>query len=174
MLTVLEAAAHPAIDLEIVKTSLRIDGPDDDAFLTHLIAAGTDLIESHIGKILVEKTLQWQPPPQPQREYSIPLPVGPVRTLKAVHRVLNGQVDDEPLACRLVHTLRAPVVMCHCSYPVAVIYTAGYGTHTTHVPPGLQLALLTLVTHLFEHRATPQEIPQQIHTLLRHYRSIHL
>lgn len=54
---------------------------------------------------------------------------------------------------------------------MAVVYTAGYGTASTSVPPAIITAAYEILSLMYYHRSMTVQIPEQVYAWLRPYRT---
>lgn len=161
----LELIAAPAtqpVELAEVKTRLRIDGSDDDAGVTRLIAAATSHAESICQRAFV--TQKWAlildtfPACGP-----ITLPLPPLQSVEAIEYVdadgatqtlapADYLVDKAGLVGR-VHLAYGKTWPSPRAQPMAVRveFTAGYGAAAA-VPSDLVSALMLLIAHWDQNR----------------------
>lgn len=165
MLTQLSKADQLPVSLQQVKAQLRLDHPDDDEHLIHLIESGTAWVENYIGKCLLSQTWcqSWHSQGEsgglnPHREIKSVFSLGkvPLLALKSVtliapntHRqdVLFYTVKEE--AGRVCLQLRHALPESH---RLEVVYTSGFGVRPDDIPMDIRQALLVYVGCLYEHR----------------------
>jgi len=141
---------------------LRVDGTDEDGFLTTLIAAARLHVEGITGQAMISQSWRFVLDGWPGRR-TIALPVGPVRELLAVTAYgLDGTPTDLALGQFQLETGPArqlflpaivegmPVTRPHNG--IEIDYVAGFGDDADDVPPDLRHAVLTLIGYWFEHR----------------------
>ena len=58
-LKVITARATPAVSTSDAKTFLRVDGSTDDALISGLVAAATDMVEKRTRRSLINQTFRW-------------------------------------------------------------------------------------------------------------------
>lgn len=151
----LQRVANPLVEPISVleaKTFLRIDGDDEDALLTDMIAAARLAAEEQTGKSLI--TQSWQiafdssPPPVVQ------LPFAPIQSVTSV--ITLDEAGDETVISPSHYYLNALEELVFNAIPmghmVRIRYVAGYGDAASDVPTDMAQAMLLHVAHLFEHR----------------------
>jgi len=145
------------VSLAEAKAYARVDGGDEDALVSALVAAARLHVESLTGRALVSQT--WRLVLTCVAGRVVPLPVVPAMALVAAPEgaVLQG---DSVLLARPVDEL-------------TVDYTAGYGA-AADVPQDLRQAVLTLVAYWYEHRDSVTTAPLGFERLVANYRRVRL
>jgi hypothetical protein len=145
------------VSLAEAKTFCRIDGTDEDALVSALIAAARLHFESITGRALMTQT--WRLVLQSVSGRVVPLPVVPVAelidapdgaVLQGDSLLLAGEIDQ-----------------------LSVDYTAGYGD-AGDVPQDLKQAVLTLIAYWYEHRDALTSAPVGFDRLIATYRRVRL
>jgi uncharacterized phiE125 gp8 family phage protein len=189
----LTAPAVEPLSLGEVKEACRIDGPDQDGFLTRAIRAARDLIEGPDGAGLVLVASHWR-----MRLDGLAgelwIPMGPVITIDSVQYLDDAgalqtvapadyQWRTGRFEARIkpAYGLSWPTVRCQYD-AVRVTFTAGFaGTEQeppslAMIPEPLRIAMLMLIGHWHEHRETvvvgqlPSEIQFGFKDLINRYR----
>ncbi|MEO6014103.1 MAG: head-tail connector protein [Devosia sp.] len=144
------------VSLAETKLFCRIDGADEDALVSALIAAARLHVESLTGRALIAQTWRLVLDSSP---LLVPLPVVPAIALVDAPdgAVLQG---DSVLLAEQVDQL-------------TLDYTAGYGG-AEDVPQDLKQAVLTLVAYWYEHRDSVTEAPLGFERLVSSYRRVRL
>ena len=179
------------ISLAEAKAHLRIDGNDEDALLTSLIAAARMFVERTLSLSLVTESWSLFLDGWP-RSGTIVLPIQPVQAVTAVRVYDPGntptEVNSETYS---VDVLSEPARLVLSAGAVQlsparllnafeVAFTAGYGDEASDVPAPIRHALKLLVAHWFEHRepvvlgTAPQVVPATVAGLLLPYRQVRL
>lgn len=185
------APALEPISLAEAKAHLRIDGNDEDALFTSLIAAARMFVERTLSLALVTESWSLYLDGWP-RSGTIVLPIQPVQAVTAVRvydpdnspTEVNGatySVDVLSEPARLVLSAGAAQLSpARLLNAFEVAFTAGYGDEASDVPAPIRHALKLLVAHWFEHRelvvlgTAPQEVPATVAGLLLPYRRVRL
>lgn len=183
-------AAEP-VTLAEAKAFLRVDGTDEDAFITTLITAARLHVEGTTGRALIAQSWRVVLSDWPE-DRAVKLPVGPVISLSAI-TVFDEQGDPTELALAqfqpetdvaparifLPSTIEGqPVIRERAG--IEIDYTAGYGTDGSEVPEDLRQAVLSLIGYWFEHRdavviaGSGAVVPAGFDRLVNHYRSVRL
>jgi uncharacterized phiE125 gp8 family phage protein len=189
----LTAPAVEPLTLAEVKEACRIDGVDQDGFLSRATKAARELIEGPDGAGLVLIASRWR-----QRfdgfVSSLWLPMGPVIGIEGIDYVdAAGVLQTLPPAAyhwrkgryeariQPAHGLTWPVARRQYD-AVQVTFTAGFpGTEVEPpslgvVPEPLRIAMLMLIGHWHEHRETvvvgeiPAEVQLGYRDLVNRYR----
>jgi gp6-like head-tail connector protein len=152
------------VTLAEAKAWCRIDGTDDDALVTALIAAARLHVESGTGRALLDQS--WRLTLECARGLLVELPVVPVGAVVAA--TADGTAID-------VIVQGDCVLLPAAGYrQLQIDYTAGYGG-TDDVPADLKQAILLLVAYWFENRdTTVAETPGGVERLLAGYRRVRL
>lgn len=172
-------AADP-VTLTEAKAWLRLDGTADDALVTNLIGAATELVERFVRRALIEQTLElvvddfpsdgnpsapgwWRPTSWRDRNEASALALPFAAPLVSVDSVTYLDPDGvstvlAPSAYR-VDTLSEPAVVVpvnewpstlDSSGAVRVEYTCGFGTTGSAVPVLLRQAVLTVLQRMYD------------------------
>ena len=199
---VTEAADYP-VSLTKAKEHLRLDDQNDDSLVRSLILAATAHIEGITQRSLVNRTYRlfidyvhetdyqlWEGtrvgPDLSYRRNYIDLPRPPCVSVTHVK-----SYDDSDTATTFdsskyyVDTANTPpriVLRDGQSWPtglraangIEIEYVAGYGANDTDVPEPLRLAVLQMVTHMYEHRGDYEgsaiPTPSIVNTLVSQYK----
>lgn len=159
MTTRLETIVEQAVDLAAAKLHLRVDHADEDALITALIAAATDMAGQHTGRSIAKCTwalrldafppaglrLLW-PPVLSVEEVEYLDQDGLAQTLPAA----NYTVDAHSEPARLVTAIgQAWPATAAAPNAVTVRYTAGYGADC---PESIRQWILLQVGHWYRNR----------------------
>jgi uncharacterized phiE125 gp8 family phage protein len=154
------APALEPVTLEEVKAHLRLDGEDDDAWLTQAIASARRQVESVTRRVLIEQEWRLWLDAWPD-DGVLRIPVVPLIAVDAVTVYDAGGephvVDPETYA---VDKASAPARLRFETPPapgqalngIEIDLTAGYGDERGDVPSPLRHAILILVAHWYEYR----------------------
>jgi hypothetical protein len=145
------------VSLAEAKAFARIDGSDEDALVSALIAAARLHVESLTGRALVTQT--WRLVLKCVSGLLVPLPVVPAIALVGAPEGAVLQGDAVLLASRVDE--------------LTIDYTAGYGD-AADVPQDLKQAVLTLVAYWYEHRDSVTTAPVGFDRLVANYRRVRL
>ena len=145
----------PILDLATVKAHLRLDGPDDDAYLAGLMAVAQGAIDGPagwLGTSIGPQTLEWRAAGfDAVGGEGVPLPYGPVTGLVSVQFATpDGAIGTvDPAACSLAGdtlalapTWRWPVT-AHRPDAVRIRYTAGGATGDQYTFAGDHISIST-------------------------------
>jgi hypothetical protein len=146
------------VSLAEAKLFARVDGGDEDALVSALVAAARLHVESLTGRALVTET--WRLVLSGVAGLVVPLPVVPAAALLDAPEGAVLQGDSVLLATP------------H-SGALTVDYTAGYGD-AEDVPADLKQAVLTLVAYWYEHRDSVTTSPVGFERLVASYRRVRL
>jgi uncharacterized phiE125 gp8 family phage protein len=172
------------------KAHLRIDGEDDDAYLTAAIVSARVYVESLARRMLIEQGWRVYFDSWPRKRI-VTISVAP---LIAVDAVTVYDTDGEPvvvdpddyevdtIACpgRLLLLTPVPAAVGRAVNGIEIDVTAGYGASSVDVPSPLRQAIMMLVAHWYEHRGAvghdlAGEVPPHgFHALIAPYRILNL
>jgi uncharacterized phiE125 gp8 family phage protein len=172
-------ATYP-VTLAEAKAQCRIDGNDDDTYLTALIAAATDYVQEYTGRSLVAQTWELH---LDAFSCSIRLARGPVSSVSSVQYYDDDDVlqtiDIANYSVDLVSEPQWIVPVSGYSWPtpatginnVLITFVAGYST----IPDAIRLAILLLIATWYDQRAGTSdkpitETPHAVAALLANYR----
>ena len=155
-------AAEP-VTLGEAKAFLRVDGTDEDAFISTLITAARLHVESVTGRAMITQSWRMALDSIPANR-RIGLPVAPLRALTEIRAYdADGVATVLTLAAFQPETGMAPAYLfvpvaipdlpaIRANDAIEIDYVAGYGDAPEDVPADLRHAVLTLVGYWFEHR----------------------
>ncbi|PHP28003.1 head-tail connector protein [Limimaricola cinnabarinus] len=167
------------IDLDLVKTHVRVDGAEEDALLQGYIAAARASVEAYTRRSLVTRVVELR---RDDLRSQILLPTAPVQSVDAisiegVDGVDTGLADgswrllDHMTPAQLVPATGTywPHAMAGVEGGVKIRMTVGYGA-AQDVPGDLRTALLLYVAHLYQNREgelpTGDRMPLTVSALL--------
>ena len=145
------------VSLVEAKAYARIDGDDEDALVSALVAAARLHVESLTGRALVTQT--WRLVLKCVTGLVVPLPVVPAMALVEAPDGAVLQGDS--------------VLLAEPADELTVDYTAGYGG-ADDVPQDLKQAVLVLVAYWYEHRDSVTTAPVGFERLVASYRRVRL
>lgn len=159
-------AAEP-VTLDEAKAHLRVDGDDEDDYITSLIVAARQAAEAYTRRALITQT--WRHTGD-RFSGTVTLPHQPVQSVASV------EIDGEALSSDAYEadtpTGRVKALAAYAAEDiggVAITYEAGYGDTASDVPQAIRQAILLMVGHLHENRES-QEMPGMAKALLAPYR----
>ncbi len=145
------------VSLAEAKAFARVDGSDEDALMSALVAAARLHVESLTGRALVTQT--WRLVLKCVSGRVVQLPVVPAIELVEAPAGAVLQGDSVLLAAEVDE--------------LSIDYTAGYGD-AADVPVDLKQAVLTLVAYWYEHRDSVTTAPVGFERLVAGYRRVRL
>lgn len=160
----LAAPALEPVSLAEVKAHLRVDADDEDAYITSLVVAARELIESLTGYALITQTFQMRLDAWPNEEGAVELPRPPLQSITAIEIVdENGTpvaVDADSYEVDAASRPGRILRKWDADWPepvpdlggIRVTFVAGFGDAASDVPAALRQALLLLIAHWFERR----------------------
>lgn len=178
------------VTLDEAKAHLRVDGANEDVLIASLILTSRLQVEAALDLALIDQSWTLQLDHWPARgDVEIPLSplkaVGPVRVKDAAGTLmtvaptsyLTDLVSRPP---RIVFNGGALPQPGSKAAGIEIAFTAGFGETGASVPAPLKHAVLLLIAHWYECRATSgvgaldTRIPQQISDLIAPFRKIRL
>lgn len=187
LLACISAPAAEPVTLVDAKDYLRVDGSDDDDFITGLIAAARASAEEHMRRSLI--TQSWKlafdwPPAAVAREgwyflgydrASCPLPRGPVQSVTSVTAYDDaGNATVLDAALYRLNTAKDALVFTQSvlATRVEIVYVTGYGASASAVPQPIIYALLAHIGALYDARGAGEGMPPQAVALYAPYREV--
>ncbi len=170
-LRLITAPTAEPVSVATAKAFLRVDGTDDDAMITSLIAAAREKGESLARRAFITQTLEqifddwpddrlltvWRPRLQS---------VSWVKYLDSngvEHTWTDYTVDTRSEPGRIIfHSLPGDALLE--SGAITVRFVAGYGDEATDMPERIKQAILQLVAHWYEFRES-SDVPTPIKAL---------
>jgi len=160
---VTEPSEYP-VTLEEVKAQCRIDGSNEDAYLTSLIKAAALYTERRQWRALITQTWDLVMDEFPEGD-TIIIPKPPLQSLSSItYTDSDGNTSTFSSDSYIVDTDSEPgrvVLKSGESWPsdtlqeaaaVRVRFVAGYGDNPSDVPETTRIAILLLVAHWYENR----------------------
>lgn len=155
------APTSTVLSVEDAKTHLRVDGNDEDDYISGLVAGATLAVERHCDRALLTQTwvVSLDRFPPGDRPLSLPLP--PLRSVAAL-TYIDAAGTERGLADYQT-SKRSPAIVAPapgkvwpttstCLDAVRIEIEVGYGDAGTDVPPPVRHAILLLVAHWYENR----------------------
>jgi uncharacterized phiE125 gp8 family phage protein len=165
------------LTLDEAKAHLRVDGTEEDAYISALITAAREMVENYTNRQLMEATFEGIC----DDLGDITLPKPPFRELISIQYTTSGDVlatlaaenhtyleGSEPAVVKV----KKPQDYKEAENGVKVTFKAGYTT----VPASLKAAMQLLVGHLYENReevtmaVTANQLPKASEYLMNPYR----
>jgi uncharacterized phiE125 gp8 family phage protein len=167
-INLVESPAIEPLSLIEVKRHLRISQDADDASLMHMISTARQVVESFTQNALITQTYECSQ--FVSGVYRAQLAYGPVQEFEWVklgNRVMNK--DKYPITRAGNVYFISDIDYLHGDLHVR--YKAGYGDDAADVPPTIRMALLMMVSYLYEHRGDAHApVPTQVKELLQPFR----
>lgn len=142
------ATLTDVLDLDDAKAQLNITGTTHDLELESYISSVTDVVEHHIGPVIIREVSE-----ERQGGPFLVLAHTPVVSLTSVTPVLSGGISYD--VTTLVFNAATGVVRrgdgsAFTGGPFTVIYQAGRAAITEDVPANINLAARIIVAHLWD------------------------
>lgn len=145
--------------------SAGVDADDEEAYLTFLIKAATEVVEAYTSQSLITKTFRAVWEEWPEEEDEIELPIGPVISVESVKyydtngvlttfsgMTLDAEDQTLPATLHLNYGETFPSLELERQNAVQVEFTAGYGNSASDVPARIKQCVLFLVAHWYANR----------------------
>lgn len=157
------APATTPIDVGDVKAQCRVDGNDEDSYLSDLINAAVSLVDGQgmLGRCMINQTWAEYFPTNPGEAR---LTMGPFVSLTSVEYYDDAGVLQTATANDFETVLSGDHVILrpkdNAAWPAAdarpdafkITYVAGFGTTAASVPAGIRHALRLIVAHWYQNR----------------------
>lgn len=155
--------ASEPVSLDEAKAQLRVDGSDDDTFISGLIAAAREHVEQTARRALITQTWHlsldgWpscdeielpKPPLQSVTSLIYKDSVGAQTTLPTANYIVDS--DSQPGRVVLAYGQSWPSGTLYPANPIQVTYVAGYGA-ASDVPAWAKQAMKLIIGHWYENR----------------------
>jgi uncharacterized phiE125 gp8 family phage protein len=178
------------VSLADAKAHLRLDGDDDDGFVTAAIVAARVHVEALTRRMLIEQDWRVYLDDWPRKRI-VTIPVAPLIAVAAVtvydadgNPVVvdpdDYEVDPISVPGRLIVATPMPKAVGRAVNGIEIDVTAGYGASSVDVPSPLRQAVMILVAHWYEHRGPAGHDlagdvpPHGFHVLIAPYRILSL
>ena len=137
---------------------------DDEAPISHLIAAARDWIETYTQRHLITRTVIYRIDSFPARDIAIlELPGGTIQSVTSIEYVDSAGVsqtlasaayevdtDSEPGRINLAYSQVWPTIR-EWGLPITITYVSGYGDNPGDVPERIRTAIMRIVSELYEY-----------------------
>jgi uncharacterized phiE125 gp8 family phage protein len=145
MLTILENSNKQSVNLQLLKSYLRIEYDDEDKDLRFAIETATGAVEHLIGKSIMRKKYEYTSDGlRSAGQATLDLPMGPVIQIEsAIYKTTHQAVEllDQSLD-RIRFSSR--------DSPVTITYLAGMYENPDHVPPDMKFAIMQVAKNIYE------------------------
>lgn len=179
------------VELDQLKSNLRIYDDADDVMLRALIKAATNHLDGRfgaLGRALITQTWDMHLKSFPSVRSKLRLPLPPLQSVTSIKYMdMAGQeqlMDLNDLAVStgeyigsigLKNGVTWPRDMPNDNWPVTVRFVAGFGDEAASVPAALAQAIILLASHWYENRlaveaCTLKETPMAFKSLINPYR----
>lgn len=149
---VITPPAQTPISLIQAKDHLRVSTTDEDDLIDTYIAAATDYAQDRLNACLIQQTIR-------ATYYAgepLYLPRGPLMSVTSVQDANEAAL---PYSIRHVGHRIEIVPTAALTYPVTVVYTAGYGSSPNDVPAAIRLAIRQHVASMYAQRESIADKP---------------
>lgn len=182
------APTEEPVSLAEAKAFLRVDGEDDNAFITALIAAAREAVENFTGRALMPQTWRLNLCEWPTCSRIIRLDRSPLATVTSVKYYPADGTAQATLDAGAYQVLTDPLpgfiaLKSTETWPalfdrpdaVEIVFTAGHATALL-VPQLLRSAMLLQLSHLYENRGPlnigniVNELPYSLKYILESHR----
>lgn len=156
------------VSLETAKAFLRVDGTEDDALITMLIAAAREKGEAISRLAFLTQTQEMVLDTWPV-SYQLPLRRPPLQSVTSVMYLDEDGIEatwtDYQVDARsdvgVVTFNSVPGVALYPTGAIKITYVAGFGATSDSVPARIKQALLMLIAYWYEFRES-QDVPGAI------------
>lgn len=177
------------IELEDVKTHLRVDDTTDDTLIEAILIAARQWLEEVCNSAFLTQTIQMQLDEWPEgSEFKIPR--APLQSVTSIgytdedgdtHTMSTDEIivdiASKPGRIILKHDASWPSETLRAAAGITITYVAGYGENDD-LPRPLRLAMLLLIGHWYENREAVvvgsglniSQLPLAVRTLITNYR----
>jgi uncharacterized phiE125 gp8 family phage protein len=153
MLTVTRSPEHLCISLQQIKAHLRLDHPDDDEYVMHLLKVATTWVEDQIESPLLATTFLWTlAEVKGVKGGALRLPKQAILEIERVTGI-DRQGHRHPVAYQFCDQDGRILLSSGMSYKgMEIEFSAGYGERTDSVPEPLRQAVINHVACHYECR----------------------
>jgi uncharacterized phiE125 gp8 family phage protein len=154
----------PLVTFPQMQAQLRIDGVDEQDYITDLIDAATEHAENALATSLIRRNITATFYDENasihntnfnQNGTRLYLPHGPVASVTTVTDT-NGNALTYRFGAS-GHAEYITITSVSYTYPITVVYVAGYGTTAATVPADIRMAIRTHVASLWSNRESISE-----------------
>lgn len=154
------------LSLSEVKTHLRVDHTDEDAYIQALIKAVNTRVEGFLGRPLLNTQFQWKLDGFPATDNCLYFPQPPLVSVDSINYLASSDgnstnwgstyynVDtvSQPGRLEPAYEETWPTNVRYVNNTVTIKFTAGYGSVSTDVPEDIRLGMKLILGHAYENR----------------------
>lgn len=139
------------LDINLLKSHLRIAHDHEDEYLKEIICSATEILENAIESPILTKSYKYTFfNDEFKSSRRITLPFVNVCSIDAVRKVVNlNKKEKVPFYIRNENG-RTIVITSQTKYPIEIKYTAGLTDKERDVPGDLKLAILQIAKNIYE------------------------
>lgn len=184
-ITVVAPSASEPVSLAEAKLFLRIDNNAEDELIETLITAARDAVEAGVGRVLITRRVResldiWRR----EATRGAVLALGPVMNVVAVRLLAESgaqsvldperyRVEGQRDRPRLVFPPGLPATL-RSAGGIEIEYDAGFADNAADLPVALRVAVLQIVTALYEARPMEGGMPDAARALMRPFAPVRL
>ena len=146
-----EQSKKQALEIEILKSHLRIEHEHEDTYLKEIISMATDILEKNIEKPILNKTYRYI---FHNNEFvsskKIMIPINHVNSVISVRKIINDKCSEEVSYTVKNYNDKTAIITNGSKYPIEIKYIAGITEDEKEIPKDLQFAILQIAKNIYE------------------------
>lgn len=148
---IINQSKKQALDIETLKSHLRIDHEHEDSYLREIISMATDILEKNIEKPILKKTYRYIfHADEFVSTRKITIPVSQVHSLLSVRKIMNERRSEEIQYTVKNYNDKTAIITNGSKYPIEIKYIAGITDDENEIPKDLQFAILQIAKNIYE------------------------
>jgi uncharacterized phiE125 gp8 family phage protein len=166
---IIEQSKEAALDIQTLKSHLRIEHNHEDAYLDEIIGMATCILEGCIHKPILEKKYKCVFYGGERRPYKVEIPIGCVNKIVSVKEEPDGKelqffVDTEG---ERTYVLTEP-----SKSSVEIVYSAGMTCEASKVPKDIKYAILQISKNIYDCCEQNPLESENVKQIINSYRTI--
>lgn len=141
---ILKDTNKQVIDLDILKSHLRIANNYEDDYLKDIIKTATGILESNLELSLLYKTYNYV-----IAKYNIDYPITlPIRNVKSIESISDSKGND--IQFDTLNKYEITINNINNNFPINIKYIAGFTNNIEEIPSDLKLSVLQISKSIYD------------------------
>ncbi len=152
MIEVVTPPGIQIVELAKAKAHLRVDSDIEDTYIGGLISAATDIVETYLGKSLIQRILKYNHPVHEAPAFiNLMLPKGPIIKINKMALKLSNTAKEIKRYC--CDSYGKCEVYVNQQGILQIEYNAGMGAYPKNIPDTIHHAIILLTAEFYEKRS---------------------
>ena len=162
---IVKNSENQIINLDILKSHLRIADNNEDEYLRTIIDSATDILENNLELSMLYKTYKCV-----IHDYSINYPITlPIRNIRTVYKVFDSENNElifDNNKCKI--TINNNIN----NLPINIQYIAGFTNNIEEIPKDLKLSVLQISKNIYDNNEDYIIDSKYIQTVINKYKQV--